>query len=626
MDAGDSTIDALHQSGGKGKIVALAVIIIAALGAAGWFLLGLGGSRGAKDTPVAVLIVGPETDDLAGWINNRGFSAEQLSYNAAVNAGLEFEPEAAELEAVVAYADEKGFGYVAVHPPELYDYAAVSGGQVAGTPEGATIAIINVGDIAEEPRVVFGVPSKAVQHLKPADKRVGLFLGLFEQPALARFLADDVAVGDIAHLNALSDEDAIRRYRDLEKAQQSFDAIGTAWDEAAAIGKTTLTTTALGGPYEGVDAYPLEDGGILALVASPQWITEDGMRSRLEEATGRIPRYIPPDVVKATKDGQVPPADDESCGPLAEDEIRAIRVNESGDALALQRFVPDSNTDGEPSTTGAWVVQFIKMADLPKCPFAVAGYAISSRQMYDLGAAHRSGAMLMPADRLRFGIKGGERSWNYPVLTPATNAAAWVDGKLAAYSANPMYGESDITGLGFMSAMTENRLEAFFPLSTLLPKREVDDMVIVHLRTVDENRFRIVIGDRKTVQMLLLEVTFQKGPQTFLKPVDHTGDMKKQLEGLTYKTRAGLKTKILVDTLPQFEGASFDTKAQHLAYVKDGKAYVLDIDDPAADARLISGSVQVTHVRIAPDASFAILHRMVQAGEEMVSTADIVWL
>ena len=200
MDAGDSTIRAL-DGGGKGKLVALGVIIVLALAAAAWFLLGLGGSRGAPDKAHTLLIVGPEQGDLVAWINDRGFSAEQLTYTAAVDAGKQVAPELEDLEAIVALADEKGAGYVAIHPADLHDYSAFGG--PASAPDGAMIAIVSVGDIAEEPRVTFGIPSRAVEHVPPSGLRVGLLslrglLYLVGRGRIGVFVVYLVVVGGIA--------------------------------------------------------------------------------------------------------------------------------------------------------------------------------------------------------------------------------------------------------------------------------------------------------------------------------------------------------------------------------------------------------------------------------------------
>jgi hypothetical protein len=625
MDAGDSTIHALEGSGSTGKIVALGGIVVVALGAAAWFGLGLGGSRGAPDKPHTLLIVGPEQGDLVAWINDRGFAAEQLEYSAAVDSGRAIEPELDDLEAIVALADEKGAGYVAIHPPELHDFSVFGG--PAQAPEGATMAIVSVGDIADESRVTFGIPSRAVEHVPPSGVRVGLLVGLFEQPYLKRIADGELEVDDLEVMQALQDKDTVRRYQDLAHAQREFEATAAAWEQAAALKDSPKPTSSLGGAFEGVDGYPLANGGIVALVASPRWLTEDGMRSRLEERTDRIARYIPPDLVKRTRDGSFEPGAGQACGPLDADEVRQLRVNDSGNALALQRFVPDSNIEGEPSTTGSWVIQFVKLGDLPQCPFAITGYPIASRQMYELGAVDPSGAMLMPSDRMRFGLKGSERSWNYPVLAPDGSAAAWVDSTLAVFAGSPVYEDSDAQGLAFMSSLTENRLEAFFPMSSLLPDRDADTLQIVHVQVVDPQTYALVVADRSALSKFLVEVTFDASVRKKLHTVDHTGDMPKQLKKLTYGPGNGVKARVIADPMPDFESASFDAKAQRLAYVHDGKAWIMDLRQPGAQAIPISSAGDVaTHVRLSPDGRFAIYHRVVSVADQQVPTANVVWI
>lgn len=419
--AGDSTVAAL-QSSGRGKIAALSVLLVLFLSSGAYFLLSGLSSRGEPDEADQVLIVGPEAHDLAGWLNGRGFGARQMSYAAAVSAGQELEPGLEGLAAIAVFADEHGYGYLAIHPPEIHDFDAMASGEEVQVPAGATVAVVAIGDQAEPPHVTFGVPSLAVAHEPPAAQQVGLFLGLFEQPALARIQREEIDSSELDAYNDFGEQDTLNRYRTLVEAQRKFDKIATAWNDGAPVEAPPLPTAALGGPFEKIDAYPLANGGILSLVGQPGWHTEDGYRAQLAETEERVARYLTPGDVEAGKGGGLEAAG-KPCGPTDATGIHAIRVADRGDSLALQRFI----SDGGDAVSGSWAVQFIKFdQSLAGCPFAIVGYPLQSRQMYELGPPHPAGAMLMVSDRLRFGFNARERSWNYPILSPDGGAAAWV--------------------------------------------------------------------------------------------------------------------------------------------------------------------------------------------------------
>jgi hypothetical protein len=195
------------------------------------------------------------------------------------------------------------------------------------------------------------------------------------------------------------------------------------------------------------------------------------------------------------------------------------------------------------------------------------------------------------------------------------------------FAGSPVYEDSDAQGLAFMSSLTENRLEAFFPTSSLLPDRDADVLQIVHVQVVDPQKYAIVVADRNALSKFLVEVTFEASVRKKLVTVDHTGDMPKQLEKLTYGPGNGVKARVIADPMPDFESASFDAKAERLAYVHDSKAWIMDLRQPGAQPIAISSAGDVaTHVRLSPDGKFAIYHRVVSVADQQVPTANVVWI
>lgn len=617
MDEELEDVVALQRSG-RGKLVALAVLAIGALGAGAYFALGGSGSVGAADLPDKVLIVGPEGLELEEWLHDRGFSARQMSFASAVSAGQELDPNLDDLLAAARFADQNGYGYLAVHPADLHEYDAFGKGEEIARPDGATVAVISIGDLADPSTVTFGVPSRAVEHERPAAQQVGLFLALFEQPHLGRILREEVSPADMNAYNAFGEKDTLGRYQRLLEAQRKFDKYEAQWEVGAELPPTPVPTSPLGGPFEEVDAYPLATGGILALGSRPTWRSKNGFFAEMEQSE-RVARYLSPKDVHAGKGGSLAGVG-EPCGPVDASGIHQLRVSDTGDALALRREIPDGGD------TSHWAVQFLEHD--PKagaCPFALVGYPLQSRQVYELGPPHPVGAMLMVSDRVRFGFKGRERSWNYPLIGPDGGAAAWVDGTLVAYAGSSRYDESDNHGLAFLSALTEERLEFFVPLSALLPEQDIEPLWIEHIRPLSPDRFLLVLGDRRALSRSLIEVEFTRPVRSRLVSVDHTGDLPAQFQRVKTTSNAGISTRVLVESMPEFDNATFDQAGTMLAYAHAGGAFVLALDS-AEPRPLTPPENRVRDVRISPDGTFVLYHREVQAADTTVRTAHVAWL
>ncbi len=616
---GQSTVMALERSG-RGKKLALAGVAVAAAGVGAFLLLAPSSSRGAADEPNRVLVVGPDNSDLAGWLHEQGFSAEQKAYASAVSSGQDVDPTLDGVAAAIAFADEHGFGFVAFHPPEIYEFSGLGEGGDA-VPEGATMAIVPVGDVAKkDPKVTYGVPSPAVKHITPQDQQVGLMLGLFAQPMLSSIVEGEVDSGDLAVLASLRSKDAPANYKRLVTGQKGFDNLALGWEAARDAAELPKPMLPLGAAYQRIDAYPLADGGILALTTEPGWQTENGYRAELGDDRLRFARYIKPGDV--TDSGGSLATAGKPCGPVDVTDIHAIQVSGSGDSLVLQRNIEVGSASG-------WSVQVIKHdPEVVGCPFAAVGYALKGRQMQELGPPHPSGAMLMATDRLRFGFKGRERSWNYPVIGPDGGAAAWIDGTLVAYAGNSRFQETTKPGLAFMTALTENRLEIFFPLSVLLPGQDTEQLTIEHIEPVSEERMLLVIGDRSDGSSFVAEVTFTKPIRSRLVLVDHQKDRSGELAKIMMKSAAGVKTRVVLERVPVIDNGSFGADGSMLAYTANGQALLLRLgSDGGSEPELLSPpDFDASDVRLAPDGSFAIVHRDLTIDETTIRTASVVAL
>ncbi|MEM6989418.1 MAG: hypothetical protein AAF721_02935 [Myxococcota bacterium] len=617
LAGGESSVLALERSG-RGKVIALAGIAVVAAAAGAYFLLAPSSSRGAEDKPNRVLIVGPDSSDLAGWLHDQGFSAEQKTYASAVSAGQDVDPTLDGVQAAVAFADEQGFGFVAFHPPEIYKLGTLGAGGDT-VPKGATMAVVPIGDLAKDARVTYGVPSSAVEHIAPQGQQVGLMLGLFEQPQLASIVEGDVGSGDLDVLADLRSKDAPANYKRLVTGQKGFDNLALGWEAARDAVETPRPMIPLAAPYQRVDAYPLADGGILALTTEPGWQTQNGYRAELGDDRVRFARYVKPGEI--TDGGPSLATAGKPCGPVDVTDIHAMQVSSSGDSLALQRNIEVGGASG-------WSVQVIKHdPEIVGCPFAAVGYALKARQMHTLGPPHPSGAMLMVTDRLRFGFKGRERSWNYPVIGPDGGAAAWIDGTLVAYAGNSRYEESTNHGLAFMSALTENRLEVFFPLRVLLPGQDTEPLFIEHIQPAAEDRLLLVIGDRSSGASSVVEVTFTKPIRSRLVTVDHQKDPSGELAKVMVKSGAGTKTRVVLERVPTLDNGTFGADGSLLAYSADGQALLLRLDGKGSEPEPLSPpDFGAEDVRLAPSGAFAIVHRDLMVEETVIRTASVVAL
>jgi hypothetical protein len=620
-DPGDSLAASLGRSG-RGKLIGLAAIVAVAGGAGLYLTFGSSGSRGETDRPDAVLVVGPESFDLAPWLNGRGFRASQMSYAAAVAAGQGLDPSSEGLAAAAVYADQHGYGYLAVHPPDIHTY---EGWATPAMPEAATMAVLSIGDLAKPATVTFGAPASTVEHEPPLAQQVGLFLALFEQPALAQILAEEVGAADMDAYNALGEKDALNRYKRLQESQRKFETIDSAWEEAASIVDPPMPTAAIGRPFEQIDAYPLADGGIVSLASIARWQTKDGNIATLVEDAERVVRHVSAADVRSAK-GEAKLTGGEPCGPLDTTGVDAIRVNEVGDAMALRRHIADGTTSSG-AQAGHWAVQFSAYGPGQRgCPFALVGHPLQSRQRHELGPPHPSGAMLMVSERVRFGFNGRERSWNYPMLGPDGGAAAWIDGTLVAYAGSSKYQEADNHGLAFMTTLTENRLEAFVPMQTLLPNQDVEPLEIEHIDARSADRFLLVVANRRDLSRFLLEVAFTRPVRSLLIPIDHNGDLPRQLDRATIRARTGIDTRVVINTLPDFDDGTLDASGRKLAYAHEGRALLLDLDTPGVPRPLTPANHEVSQVRIAPSGEFAIVHRTLEVSATEIRTAYLVWL
>lgn len=262
------------------RTLALA-LVVGSLAAGGWFLTRSGG-RGQPEDPAHVLIVGP-TPELVELLEREGFDVAQASASAAVSQGRSYDPQLAELPAMLEYADRSGFGYVALDLAhgERYAFDALELERVghgvgeAGVPPGSTFAVLGVGDLAGT--LSFGGPIPEVAHDKPAGEFVGLMLALFDQPDLAK-ARDRQATNDL--MIRFDSAGTLDHLEDLERARDRMARQAEAWRELGVTrAEGEVTSVEFAQPYERVVAWPLANGSVLEASLPGAWHSLDGLDS-----------------------------------------------------------------------------------------------------------------------------------------------------------------------------------------------------------------------------------------------------------------------------------------------------------------------------------------------------------
>ncbi len=275
-----SDLEALQRSG-RGKTVVLALMLGAALAAAGWYFLMRKQGVGNPEDPAKVIVVG-QTRGFSRVLGDVGFDAAEGTFEAWEQKAKEEVPnlEVTGIEAVMTVADRFGYGYVVFEDPsdvEGWDRLDIDGG-VPDFPEHARFAVLSAGD--------FAFPHVMTVNPEPSEVMRGssvvLLQALFEQEQLHELLPDN----ESPSMAVIQLRDRLRegldRLAQIPEAEKMADEIGhqvrrQLVEEERAEPKPGLVGEAL----ESGQPFALANGQVLTVSRGFTVVSRDAVRADL---------------------------------------------------------------------------------------------------------------------------------------------------------------------------------------------------------------------------------------------------------------------------------------------------------------------------------------------------------
>jgi hypothetical protein len=315
--------------------------------------------RGAPDSALRLLIVSSDEDGPGQTLQDLdGFNVSRVEPDTARSSGRELlDEDAPDYRAVIAYADELGFGFVAL------DLVHMTGSWQLDepVPASARFAVFSVGDVAVEgPRMhAVGLPEDIVfdPFLAKLDS---IRLGLFEHPDLTRLWTIEPNVIEGQAHQVFDSRNLDERAAMLKRDHADWSEFVGAWERVPG---------SLAGPWERVQAAPIPGG--LLLEIRPVRVHVDRYRKlRLEVGVEAELAFLPraglrepsPDARQTCSGlpervtGRVAVAPDESAVAIDTHAGTEVFVFEPGpqcQARSLGVFELDGRPIGRPSGNGA---------------------------------------------------------------------------------------------------------------------------------------------------------------------------------------------------------------------------------------------------------------------------------
>ncbi len=398
----DASLTNIQMVRPKGPKVFLGILAIAIVGAAVWTFTRPPSPTGEPDVPHKILIVGGDAD-VATTLSELGFTATHGTFEA-----LEAEGSGEGIDAILSIADERGFGFVALHQPASH---SLSGLQVTADSDDVTKqhpwAVFTVGDMGMPPRVTAD-PELSVLDM-PAYVQV--IQAAFRHQVLANTLfAESQLPMDAVELHAKL-ESAVELHGGYALLEQKIKRMARTRTETLVDNETVTPAAAqLAEPLERSQVVALGDGTTLAFVQPRRLSSPLDPNVKLHDGPEIELWYYPP--------GSTATADRQRCTSLSRG---SLPLSESG-------FVASSNRD-------ALMIENSDGLDVWQLDTAAAACAFT-----------RKGSVPMPTDTEHgWGVPNGTGRVLRPASEPDTMAMRmWTAGGDDAALTIPLHGCTEI--------------------------------------------------------------------------------------------------------------------------------------------------------------------------------------
>ncbi|MCR9160448.1 MAG: TolB family protein [Nannocystaceae bacterium] len=276
-------LEALRRSG-SGKILALAVVLLGALGAAGWFMFLRPQGIGNAEEAHKVLVV--RAGEVAGYstaLDRGGFDAAEGEIDYWVDkarAELEEAPEGTDVQVVLTLADRFGYGFVVFEHPQQVDFSGVDLESTPPFDAHVRFAVLSVGDFAS-PHVmtVNPKPSEALRRLD-----INLLQALFAQAPLAEALPSNTSASVEAIQLRSKLEEAITDLQLVDAARELANEVAADAERVLSDERAKGEPVRLGETLESGRASPVPGGGVIVTSRAHTVTTDDGRRAELSAA------------------------------------------------------------------------------------------------------------------------------------------------------------------------------------------------------------------------------------------------------------------------------------------------------------------------------------------------------
>lgn len=274
-----SDLEALQRSG-RGKVIALLLMLTVALGAAGWFFFLRKQGTGNAEDPAKILVVA-RSRGYSLVLADVGFEAHEGTFEAWEQKAKEEVPnlETTGIEAIMTLADRFGYGYVVIEDPKGVDFSTLDIDEVPELAEHVKFAVLSAGD--------FAFPHVMTVNPKPSEvlrgSSVVILQAMFAQEKLAEALPEHEApsIGAVQLRDRL--RDAIDRLAQIPEAERMAEKIlGQVRRELEEEERAEPKPGLVGRPLESGSPFALANGQLLTISRGFQVVTRDAVRADLE--------------------------------------------------------------------------------------------------------------------------------------------------------------------------------------------------------------------------------------------------------------------------------------------------------------------------------------------------------